>query len=219
MSNFRCEQTPARFCNTVAGKSERVCVEVKRIFDACLQRKSIENAQLTVAFPCPPPRCFTVESVSNNGLAIVSNLEITPLPRSACSRVRYTITIPIQVVLSDNAGNTVIGTSSYTMQQDLLLRVPASTALVPVTVEASANVVGLNNTLSDSVLTTTLCITIVTKVLANVIISIPTYGYPCIPPCQEYSEDVCEEIFNRPLYPSSNVPLGFEEMFNQNPQE
>jgi len=90
--------------------------------------------------------------------------------------------------------------------------VPASTALVPVHVEVTANVVGLNNSLSDSVLTTTLCVTIVTKVLAKVILSIPTFGYPCIPPCQEFAEDLCEEIFNRPLYPSSNVPLGFEEI-------
>ena len=210
MPNFRCEQTPARFNNT--NRCERVCVEVKRVFDACLQRKSVENAQLPVAFSCPPSRCSTVESVTNNGMAIISNLEITPLPRSACSRVRYTLTIPIQVVLSNNAGKNIVGTTSFTLQQDILLKVPASTALVPVHVEVTANVVGLNNSLSDSVLTTTLCVTIVTKVLARVILSIPTFGYPCIPPCQEFAEDLCEEIFNRPLYPSSNVPLGFEEI-------
>jgi hypothetical protein len=167
---------------------------------------------LPVAFSCPPSRCSTVESVTNNGMAIISNLEITPLPRSACSRVRYTLTIPIQVVLSNNAGKNIVGTTSFTLQQDILLKVPASTALVPVHVEVTANVVGLNNSLSDSVLTTTLCVTIVTKVLAKVILSIPTFGYPCIPPCQEFAEDLCEEIFNRPLYPSSNVPLGFEEI-------
>lgn len=202
----RIDNTPARFCSTPSKTIEKVCVEVKRIFDACIQRRSVENAQLTVSFP-QPTAGLTVQSVTSSGPAIVSSLSITPLPRSVFSRVRYTLTVPIQVVATDAAGNFVYGTSSYTLTKDILLRVPASTALVPVQIEATANIVGLNNALSDSVLTTTLCITVITKVYAKVIMSIPTYGYPCIPPCQEYAEDLCEEVFRRPLYPSGNIPF------------
>ncbi len=205
--SYRFDNTPARFCSSSTRTSEKICVEVKRIFDACIQRSSIENAQLTVSFP-QPTTGLTIKSVTSSGTGVVSNLNITPLPKSIFSRVTYTLTIPIQVTATDAVGNLVFGTSSYVVNKDILLRVPASTALVPVQIEGTASVVGLNNTLSDSVLTSTLCITIITKVYADVIVSIPTYGYPCIPPCQEYAEDLCDEIFNRPLYPNGNIPFG-----------
>lgn len=203
----RIDNTPARFCSTYAKTSEKVCVEVKRIFDACIQRNSVENAQLTVSFP-QTPTGFTIQSVTSTSPAVVSNLIITPVPKSCLSRVRYTLTVPIQVIATDTSGNLVYGTSSYTLNKDILLRVPASTALVPVQIEATANIVGLNSAISDSVVTTTLCITVITKVYALVIMSIPTYGYPCIPPCQEYAEDLCEEVFRRPIYPNGNIPFG-----------
>lgn len=209
MSNCR-NQTPALSCNTNT-KCERVCVEVKRIFDACIQRRSVENAQLPVSFPQTPIFPVIVESVTTSGTAVVSNLTITPVPKCKASRVRYTLTIPLLVTVSDGASNIIYGTASYTLQQDILLKVPASSSLIPVMIEATANVVGLNGSISDSVLTVTLCITLITKVYANVIMSIPTYGYPCLPPCQEYAEDLCEEIFNRPLYPNANIPFGFED--------
>jgi hypothetical protein len=111
----------------------------------------------------------------------------------------------------DNAGNIVYGTSSYSECKDILLRVPASTALAPIQVDASVSIVGLNNTLSDSVLTTTLCVTIITKVYAKVILSIPSYGYPFIPPCKEFEEDLCSEVFNKPLYPRGDVLFGCDD--------
>ncbi len=202
MSN--CRNTPA-LSNTTA-KCEKVCVEVRRIFDACIQQKSVENARLIVSFPCGKGATGEeVESITNNGPCVVSNLTITPLPDSVCSRVRYTLTIPIAVV-KEECGHVVTGTTSFTLQQDLLLKIPASSVLVPVEIQAVCNVTGLNGVLSDSVLTTTLCISIITKVYADVIISIPTYGYPCIPPCQEFEEDICEGVFNRPIFPTASFP-------------
>jgi len=206
----RIDNAPARFCGSTSSKCEKVCVEVKRIFDACIQRRSIENVQLTVCFPqCP--RNLVVKCVNSVGKAIISNLSITPIPRSIFSRVRFTVTIPIQVVAMDNAGNIVYGTSSYSECKDIMLRVPASTALAPIQVDASVSIVGLNNTLSDSVLTTTLCVTIITKVYAKVILSIPSYGYPFIPPCKEFEEDLCSEVFNKPLYPRGDVLFGCDD--------
>ncbi len=203
MSN--CRNTPA-LSNTTA-KCEKVCVEVRRIFDACIQKKSVENARLAVCFPTPGNTIAeNVESVTNNGPCVISDLTITPLPNSACSRVRYTLTIPISVV-KEECGRVVTGTTSFTLQQDLLLKIPASSVLIPVEIQAVCNVTGLNGVLSDSVLTCTLCISIITKVYADVIISIPTFGYPCIPPCQEFEEDICEEVFNRPIFPTANIPF------------
>ncbi|MDD4315839.1 MAG: hypothetical protein PHC84_01610 [Clostridia bacterium] len=205
MSN--CRNTPA--LSNSSAKCEKVCVEVRRIFDACIQRKSVENARLTVSFPrVNDAIADPVESVTNSGPCVISNLTITPVPGSLCSRVRYTLTIPISVVKEDCGNNVVTGTTSFTLQQDLLLKIPASSVLVPVEIQAVCNVTGLNGVLSDSVLTCTLCITIITKVYADVIISIPTYGYPCIPPCQEFEEDICEEVFNRPIFPTTGIPLG-----------
>lgn len=39
----------------------------------------------------------------------------------------------------------------------------------------------------------TVCVTVVLKVLAQVEILIPSYGFCPIPPCEEFAENVCDE--------------------------
>ena len=50
----------------------------------------------------------------------------------------------------------------------------------------------------------TICVTIVLKVLAEVDIMVPTYGFCEIPPAEEYAESVCDEFFSLPLFPQSS---------------
>ena len=45
--------------------------------------------------------------------------------------------------------------------------------------------------------------TVVLKVLAEVEVMIPTYGFCEIPPCEEFAENVCDEFFSLPLFPQS----------------
>ena len=56
----------------------------------------------------------------------------------------------------------------------------------------------------------TICVTVVLKVLAEVDIMVPTYGFCQIPPCEEFAENVCDEFFSLPLFPQSSC--AFEEV-------
>ena len=51
----------------------------------------------------------------------------------------------------------------------------------------------------------TVCVTIILKVLANVEILIPSYGFCTIPPAEEFAESVCDEFFSLPLFPPASL--------------
>lgn len=196
--NFRncSSNSPALCCtNNVA---EKTCIEVTKVFDACMQQRSISST-LTVAFTGDPTGA-TVTSVTNSGPGVVSDTSITPIPGSPCSRVSYTLTVPIYVVATQPAGTQITGTSSMTFEQDLVLKVPRD-GVIPPRVVATVAVVGLQNSLIGCILTTTSCVTIITKVVADVLLVVPSFGYPVIPPCQEYSQDICSGVFNTPVFP------------------
>ena len=81
-----------------------------------------------------------------------------------------------------------------------MLRVPAEGVITP-TIKAIVAVTGVQSTLAGSEVTTTACVTIITKVVADVILVIPSYGYPNLPPCQEFTQDVCSGAFSAPVFP------------------
>lgn len=182
---------------TNCGSPERVCIQAQRVFDACISQFSQENQSVPVSFPSPVTTFVSARSGTNS---ILSGVTITPQAGSGLSRIQYTVTIPIEVYALDANGNTVVGTASVSYNQDILLRVP-ETALVPAEVQASAKIVGVNGTLSNNVLTIGLCVTIITRIVADVELLIPSYGYPALPNCQEYTEDICSAVFNLPIYP------------------
>lgn len=189
--------TPPMICCT-NNCAEKTCIEVTKVFDACMQQNSLPST-LTVTFTGDPTGA-TVTSVSSSGPGIVSSTTITPIAGSLCSRVSYTLTVPMLVYATTPLGVQITGTSSLTIDQDLILRVPQD-GVFPPEVVAKVVIVGLSNSLVGSTLTTTLCVTIITKVVADVILVIPSYGYPTLPPCQEFTEDVCSGVFNTSVFP------------------
>jgi hypothetical protein len=195
--NSRNCNSPA-LCCTNNNVAERTCIQVDRVFDACIQQRSVPST-LTVSFT-ETPTGVTAISVTNSGPGEVSDVEITPISGSRSSRVSYILTVPILVVATNAAGSQFTGTSTMTFVQDLILRVPQDGVISPEIV-ATAVVVGVQNSLSGNVLTTNACVTIITKVVANVILVVPSYGYPILPPCQEYTEDLCSGIFDTPVFP------------------
>ena len=51
----------------------------------------------------------------------------------------------------------------------------------------------------------TVCVTVVLKILAQVEILVPSYGFCPIPPCEEFAENVCDEFFSLPLFPPASL--------------
>ncbi len=177
---------------------DKTCIETKKVFDAGIQQRSV-SATLTVDFGTET--ATTVLGISNSGTPTVSNLTITPIQGSINSRVSFTLTVPLAVVATNSSGSIINGTSSMSFDQDLVMRVPQEGVIVP-EVEATAVINGLQNTVTaGNIVTTNACVTIITKVVAEVLLVVPCYGYLCLQPAQEYTQEACGSVFSSPVFP------------------
>lgn len=189
--------TPA-FCCTGNGALEKTCIEVEKVFDACLYQNSV-TATIEVDFE-GEGTAETIVSLKSSGEATVTDLVISPIAGSACSRVTYTATVPVTVVATSTAGTQLTGTGTMSFDRDIVMKVPTDGLITP-TIEATVIIDGVQNTIAGTEVTTNACVTIITKVVADVILVIPSYGYPTLPSCQEYTQDVCSGLFGSPVYP------------------
>ncbi len=195
--NFRNSNSSA-LCCTGSSACEKTCIEVKRVFDACLQQRSV-NATLTTDFGSET--VTSVLSINSSGASSITSLAVTPIAGTPNSRVSYTVTTPVTVTGTNSAGATITGNSSMSFDMDIVLRVPQDGVIAP-QIDSTVVVVGLQNAVTaGNTVTTNACVTIITKVVADVILVVPSYGYPVLPPCQEYTQDVCSGVFNTPVFP------------------
>ncbi|NLZ25118.1 MAG: hypothetical protein GX891_01470 [Clostridiales bacterium] len=194
--------------NPLYGLCEKVCIQVNKVFDACLSQVTEENSIVTVTNPVPPnptlPLTF-ISAKSTSASGIVESLTITPLSdRQGYSRVQAEIGIPIEVIYVDANGIEGKGTAIYTVYKDVVMLVPEN-SVIPVTLAATVNLVAPSGTyLSDMTFSITACVTIVLKIEAEVELLVPSYGYCQIPACQDFSEEVCAGVFDLPLFPTLN---------------
>ena len=105
----------------------------------------------------------------------------------------------------DANGTQVVGTSEITIPKDILMCLTQG-SVTPSRIVAEAYVISPNGRLittgeGTATFAITACVTTIMKVIMDVQLLVPTYGYTYIPPCQEYSQDVCDGVFDLPLYP------------------
>jgi hypothetical protein len=65
----------------------------------------------------------------------------------------------------------------------------------------------------------TICVSVVLKILAEVDLMIPAFGFCEIPPCEEFAENVCDEFFSLPMFPKrscANILTGTVPFTNNN---
>lgn len=193
--------------NPLNGLCEKACIQVNKVFDACLSQETHENALITItnltpANPTLPLTFISGKSTSTHG--IVTNLTIDALTdRTGFSRVQATIGIPVEIIYADANGVEGKGTATYLVNKDIVMCVPDN-SVIPVTVAATVNLVALNGVyVNCTTFSITACVTVVVKVEAEVELLVPTYGYCRIPTCQEYTQDDCSDIFNMPLFPTT----------------
>ncbi len=181
-------------CNT-----NKVCLQVKRVFDACINRYTLTNQTLTVTFPeGDTPATFVSLTNSSNG--DIANLTVTPVTTSCCSRITYSVAVPVTVTALDAAGNTITGTATVTLLQDTVLKVPGG-SVFSTNVENIVKLAGRIGTFDTTTLTANVCVVMLTKVVADVEIFVPAYGYLNPRNCVSYSDDVCRVFNNLPLFP------------------
>lgn len=204
--NFQSDRCPGQITgNPINGLCEKVCLEAKKVFDACMQQTQLTDivldiTNLTPANPTYPLTFVSAKSTVSEG--VISNLIIEPLDeRPNCARVRADVTIPVSVAYTDANGVEGAATSSVTITKDVILNIPTA-SIMPYNIEALVSLVSTQGSYTgENQFTIDACVSIIIKIVMTVEILVPSYGYAAIPPCQEYTHEVCAGFFELPMYP------------------
>lgn len=204
--NFQSDKCPGQITgNPLNGLCEKVCIEVKKVFDACMQQSQLNGVvlnitDLTPANPTYPLTFVSAKSTASKG--VISNLLVEPLTeRENAARVKADITIPVSVAYTDANGVEGVAASSLTITKDVILNIPAA-SIMPYGVEAVVSLVSTQGTYTgENQFTVDCCTSIILKIVMEVELLVPSYGYAQIPPCQEYTQEVCAGFFELPMYP------------------
>ncbi len=268
MSFYSYKNANAELCpgtvtgNICGGLNERICVQVKNVYDACLQQEQLDDVVVTVAnivpvlpdpncrnigsgrgctctcvantcncecpncggvltheqavhnaenSPCPLPTPigqWNFESCrSANTKGVIRNLSIDRMcDRPQFARIKGLVDIPIDVLFTDDRCQEWMGTAVVSVQKDVLLAIPEE-SIVPFTLESLVSAICVTgNYIGNCKFEITICVTVVLKILAEVEVMIPSYGFCQIPPCEEFAENVCDEFFSLPLFPQKPGP-------------
>ena len=243
--------------NPCDGLSERVCIQVKNVYDSCLQQEQLTDKKVTVSgivpvlpdnncrdtgtrpckcecdgcncnctcrdcggtityneavenaenSPCRPQPCgaWTFESCrSSTTCGTISNLTIDRLcDRPQFARVKCKVSLPIDVLFTDQNCQEWMGRAELPVDKDVLLAIPDE-SIVPFTLESMVSGICVTGTyIGNFQFKITICVTVILKVLAEVEMMVPSYGFCSVPPCEEFAENVCDEFFSLPLFPKS----------------
>ena len=193
--------------NPLNGLCEKALIETKKVFDACMIQNTetgivLEVTDFNPANPTLPLTFVSAEADLTNP-ATIDNVTITRLnDRPNFANVSGIVTIPLIVTYRDANGILGTGTSTITYPVSSILYVPQP-SLHPVSIEVTGQFRSQIGTFTaENTFTVTGCIQIILKVVATVLLLVPTYGYPEIPPCQVGEDDFCPGIFDTPIFPT-----------------
>ena len=196
--------------NPLTGLCEKTCVQVDKVFDACIKQETLTDVSINL--DDVTPKCLTVpyqfiSAKSTGTSAEVVDLIISEIPDSCgCARVTCNVIIPVSVIFVDANGKQGMGYGKVSVSRDVVMHV-ASESVMPYSVIADATLVGpagefIGGIATDPTFKITCCATVILKVVMTVLLLVPSYGYAYIPACQEYAIDVCDGVFDLPLYPN-----------------
>lgn len=211
-SGIRSEQIPGPINGSpLRGLCEKVCIQVKKVFDACLKQQHITDTQvaLTSFTPANPtfPLTFVSGQSSTTEKATLTNVTITRFDdRPNFAHISAIANIPIEIVYTDANNVEGVATGVISLPQDVVLFLPQA-SIIPFQVELVASAIIAQATFSENIATVEGCVMLIIKIVAETELLIPSYGYCHIPQCQDFSTNVCQGFFEMPLFPSTN-PLG-----------
>ena len=206
----RQEHTPGPIRgNPLNGLCEKACIQVKKVFDACLKQTHLEDYNLTLknfrpSHPATPLTFVSAQSSTTKPVKL-TNVTVTRFEeRPNFARVTATVHIPLDVVYVDANNVEGVAEGTIVLDQDVILFVPQP-SIIPFTIEPVASAIAPqgeflqgNNCVLDA------CVLLILKVVAETELLVPTYGYCSIPPCQDFAQDVCAGFFELPLFPTAS---------------
>lgn len=183
---------------------EKVCVQVKKVYDACLQQDLLEDKIVRIepddCSYAKPLKFIGCRNMSSRG--IIKELKVTRLedrPNFARVRAKVGIELFVEFVDADCVKGT--GRTIIFIEKDVILFVPDE-SIIPFEIEATVGATCADGKfLEDFKFELDICFTIILKVIAEVELLIPSFGFCRIPPCEEFAENVCSEFFGLPLFP------------------
>ena len=211
MSFYSAENQGSCMCpgavSDAQGVRERVCVQVKKVYDSCMQQEQLDNVTICVhdLFPCDTDFTYPLTFISCRSTGCAGKLHHLCIDRMDerpnFARVRADVELPLEILFEDAEGNEGLGYGCITVHKDVILYVPCD-SIVPFTAEAAASAVCVTGSfIEGDRFRISLCVTIILKIVADVQLMIPSYGYCAIPPCEEFSAGVCSDFFNLPVFP------------------
>ncbi|MCI5497597.1 MAG: hypothetical protein MR412_03305 [Firmicutes bacterium] len=192
--------------NPLQGLCEKACIQTRKVFDACMKQIQMDGTQviLTNQQPQNPTAPLTfVGCTTLTENVTITNLVVDRFEDKPCfARVTGNVSVPITVNYTDNNSTAGSGTGIVTIPIDVVLYVPQP-SIIPYQVTAFANAICSGGRFVEgSTFAIDPCITLIIRVVVDAELLIPTYGYCQIPPCQDYTQDVCSGYFDLPLYPA-----------------
>lgn len=200
--------------------SEKICIQGKKVFDACVKQTTLQQITVSISDvnptnPAVPLRFVSAKSTTTKG--IIENLVVERLTeRPKYGRVQADVVVPVEVTYIDGNNEEGSGMGSVTVPVDVVMFLPEP-SIIPYTIEASVSAVSPEGQYSQTqeidgvtyyIFVINCCVTAILKVTMDVELIVPSYGYAIIPPCQEYTEEVCSGYFELPLFPGGRTPSG-----------
>ena len=193
--------------NPLNGLCERAVIQAQKVFDACIRQTQEDGITLALSGFTPANHVYPLTFLSarsTTNVGTVTNLQRDRLPdRQRFARVQATVTVPMEVVYTDANGVQGTAASSVSIDQDIIMYIPEP-SIIPFSVESVVSIVAPEGVYVEGpTFTVTCCITMIMKIVMPVELLVPTYGYATIPPCQEYTQEVCSGFFDLPIYPEN----------------
>ena len=197
--------------------SEKICIQGKKVFDACMKQTTLQQITVSVSDvnptnPTTPLRFVSAKSTSTTGT--VENLVVERLTeRPKYGRVEADIVVPVEVVYIDSNNEEGSGMGTVTVPVDVVMFLPEP-SIIPYKIEATVSAVSPEGQYSQTqeidgvtyyIFVINCCVTAILKVTMDVELIVPSYGYAVIPPCQNYTEEVCSGYFELPLFPGGRT--------------
>lgn len=197
--------------------SEKICIQGKKVFDACMKQVTLQQITVSVSDvnppnPAVPLRFVSCKSTTTKG--IIENLVVERLTeRPKYGRVQADVVVPVEVTYIDSNNVEGVGQGTVTVPVDVVMFLPEP-SIIPYAIEASVSAVSPEGQYSQTqvidgvtyyIFVINCCVTAILKVTMDVELIVPSYGYAVIPPCQDYTEEVCSGYFELPLYPGGRV--------------
>jgi len=187
--------------NPTQGLNHRVAVSVTRVLDACMTKHTLENKMLEINERTLPPPARFLSASSAQISAKISNLNVTRIKqRPTFARVSCDITVPLRLTYECAQGNCYEATSQIATHQDVVLFAPGE-SIFPVEILATSSASALSGTAANGNIHATICCTVITRVVTDTDLLIPTFGLAVTPPGVNFRDDACKEFFDLPLYP------------------